>query len=181
MFGWSRFAKSVYSCQLEPIILRPCSWIAFSMKVLIHDQKFIWIIILPPSPFPFNYLYPLSPAPPLSSSSPFNTGFRFFVALFIVRPNPLSLSSSSPSFYKCFLLFAFGRACCDKDSLSDNRVSVKHKVYLLTNKFYSNNQRTLLFKSNLIWRVSKITGSSSWRKQRWFIFYPSKTFFITVF
>ena len=105
-----------------------------------------------PSPFPLSLQLPLSPVPcppPLSSSSPFNTGFRFFVALFIVRPNPLSLSSSSPSFYKCFLLFAFGRACCDKDSLSDNRVSVKHKVYLLTNKFYSNNQRTLLFKSNL--------------------------------
>ena len=149
----------MYSCQLEPIILRPCSWIAFSIRVLIHDQKFIWIIILPPSPFPlppspfpFNYLYPLPPCPlppPFSSSSPFNTGFRFFLALFIVRHNPLSLSLSSPSFYKCFLLFAFGRACCDKDSLSDNRVSVKHKVYLLMNKFYSNNQRTLLFKSNV--------------------------------
>ena len=139
----------MYSCQLEPIILRPCPWIAFPMKVLIHDQKFIWKIILPPSRFIYLYTCPLPPPPPFSSSSPFKTGFRFFLALFVVRPNPLSLSSSSPSFYKCFLLFAFGRACCDKESLSDNRVSVKHKVYLLTNKFYSNNQRTLLFKSNL--------------------------------
>ena len=105
-----------------------------------------------PSSFPLHLplsLPPAPPPPPFSSSSPFKTGFRFFLALFVVRPNPLSLSSSSPSFYKCFLLFAFGRACCDKESLSDNRVSVKHKVYLLTNKFYSNNQRTLLFKSNL--------------------------------
>ena len=102
-----------------------------------------------PSPLPASSTFIPCPLPPFSSSSPFNTGFRFFLALFIVRHNPLSLSLSSPSFYKCFLLFAFGRACCDKDSLSDNRVSVKHKVYLLMNKFYSNNQRTLLFKSNI--------------------------------
>ena len=91
--------------------------------ILIHDKKFMWKIILPL--FTSSMSFPL-PYPLFLSSTPI-----YWFQDFLGKICCPSLSSSSPGFKKCSMLSTFGRTWCYKESLSDNRVSVKHKVYLL--------------------------------------------------
>ena len=144
------------------------------LEIFIHDQKCIWKIIRTlftsstSFPLPSSLHLPLSPtsAPRFLPLIPPNIGFRLFLARFIVRPNPLSFSLLilSPSVLCCF---SFGRACCYKESLSDNRVSVKHKVYFLMKNCIQTTREHYFSNLILLWHVSEITWSSSWRKKRY--------------
>ena len=150
------------------------------LEILIYDQKCIWKIILPlfisltPFPLPSSLHLPLHPTPcphfpplhPLILVSAF-----YWQGL--LSDTTLSLSASSPGFYKCFMLSFFGRACCYKESLSDSRVSVKHKVYFLMKNCIQTTREHYFLNLILIWHVLKITWSSSWRKQRRFTFLNS--------
>ena len=150
------------------------------LEILTYDQKCIWKIILPlfisltPFPLPSSLHLPLHPTPcphfpplyPLILVSAF-----YWQGL--LSDTTLSLSASSPGFYKCFMLSFFGRACCYKESFSDSRVSVKHKVYFLMKNCIQTTREHYFLNLILIWHVLKITWSSSWRKQRRFTFLNS--------
>lgn len=147
------------------IVLRPCSWIAFSMIFLSTTKNSFGKLSFP---FSLHLCLSRSPAPLFLSSTPI-----YWFQDFLGKIYCPSLSSSSPGFKKCSMLSTFGRTWCYKESLSDNRVSVKHKVYLLMKKLYSNNQRTLLFKSNLNMTRFKnnVVILMTWCKQIWCTFH----------
>ena len=141
--------------RLQVIVLRPCSWIAFSMIFLSTTKNSFGKLSFP---FSLHLCLSRSPAPLFLSSTPI-----YWFQDFLGKICCPSLSSSSPGFKKCSMLSTFGRAWRCKESLSDNRVSVKHKVYLLMKNCIQTTREHYFLNLILIWHVLKITWSSSWR------------------
>ena len=141
--------------RLQVIVLRPCSWIAFSIIFLSTTKNSFGKLSFP---FSLHLCLSRSPAPLFLSSTPI-----YWFQDFLGKICCPSLSSSSPGFKKCSMLSTFGRTWCYKESLSDNRVSVKHKVYLLMKNCIQTTREHYFLNLILIWHVLKITWSSSWR------------------
>ena len=149
--------------RLQVIVLRPCSWIAFSIIFLSTTKNSFGKLSFP---FSLHLCLSRSPAPLFLSSTPI-----YWFQDFLGKICCPSLSSSSPGFKKCSMLSTFGRTWCYKESLSDNRVSVKHKVYLLMKNCIQTTREHYFLNLILIWHVLKITWSSSWCKQIWCTFH----------